>query len=230
MADRSLHKITIWSYKDKEFTEKLGEFKVPINPETYTQNYKVNLDTNKGHGQQGTDPRYTSTEPEQFKLDIILDGTKTLEGYDASHDKKTVKQQLEAFQKCVYFMEGDIHRPRFLTIFWGEEFTFPCVLSQLDINYTLFNPDGSPLRIKIAATFLKYLSEKKREGEMKRSSPDLTHERVAHTSDRLCLLTFNIYNDSKYFLQVGKVNNLTSVRKLKTGDKLIFPPFNKTEE
>jgi hypothetical protein len=50
MADRSLHKITIWSYKDKEFTTKMSEFKVPINPETYAQNLKVNLDTNKGHG------------------------------------------------------------------------------------------------------------------------------------------------------------------------------------
>jgi len=229
MADKNLHKITIWSYKDKEFNDKIAEFKVPINPESYTQNLKVNLDTNKGHGQQGTDPKYKSTEPEQFKLDIILDGTKTMEGYDASHDKKTVKQQLDDFQKCVYYMEGDIHRPRFLKIFWGEEINFPCVLSQLDINYTLFYPDGSPLRIKISATFLKYLSEKKREAEMKRRSPDLTHERIAHSGDRLDLLTYNKYNDSKYFLQIATVNKLTSVRKLNAGIKLIFPPFDKNE-
>lgn len=229
MADKTLHKITIWSYKDKEFNEKIAEFKVPINPESYTQNLKVNLDTNKGHGQQGTDPKYKSTEPEQFKLDIILDGTKTMEGYDASHEKKTVKQQLEDFQKCVYYLEGDIHRPRFLKIFWGEEINFPCVLSQLDINYTLFYPDGSPLRVKIAATFLKYLSEKKREAEMKKRSPDLTHEKVVRTGDRLDLLTYNIYNDPKYFLQVAAINRLTTVRKLNAGEKIILPPFNKNE-
>lgn len=230
MADRSLNKITIWSYKDKEFTNKISEFKVPINPETYAQNLKINLDTNKGHGQQGTDPKYKSTEPEQLKLDIILDGTKTLEGYDASHDKKTVKEQLDDFQKCVYFMEGEIHRPRFLKIFWGKEINFPCVLSQLDINYTLFYPDGSPLRVKIAATFLKYLSEKKREAEQKKKSPDLTHERIARTGDRLDLLTYNIYNDAKYFLQVARANGLSTVRSLPSGSKLFFPPFNKNED
>ncbi|MEP7229804.1 MAG: hypothetical protein ABI691_06100 [Ginsengibacter sp.] len=229
MGDKSLHKITIWSYKDKEFNTKLSEFKVPINPESYSQNYKINLDTEKGHGQQGTDPKYKSTEPEQFKLDIILDGTKTMEGYDASHDRKTVKQQLDDFQKCVYFMEGEIHRPRFLKIFWGEEINFPCVLSQLDINYTLFNPDGSPLRIKISATFLKYLSEKKREAEQQKKSPDLTHERIAGSGDRLDLLTYNIYNDPKYFLQVARINELTTLRKLRVGNKLFFPPFNKNE-
>jgi hypothetical protein len=229
MEDRSLNKITICSYKDKELTTKLGEFKVPINPETYSQNLKVNLDTNKGHGQQGTDPKYKSTDPEQLKLDIVLDGTRTLEGYDKSHDNKTVKEQLEEFQKCVYYMEGEIHRPRFLNIFWGKEINFPCVLSQLDINYTMFYPDGSPLRIKISATFLKYLSEKKREAEQKKRSPDLTHERYAKTNDRLDLLTYNIYNDPRYLLQIGLVNGLTSLRKLPIGKKLFFPPFAKTE-
>lgn len=230
MADRSLNKITIVSYKDKEFTSKISEFKVPINPETYTQNLKVNLDTNKGHGQQGTDPRYKSTEPEQLKLDIILDGSKTMEGYDASHNNKTVKEQLEEFKKCVYFMEGEIHRPRFLKIFWGKEINFPCVLSQLDINYTLFYPDGSPLRVKVSATFLKYLSEKKREAEQKKKSPDLTHEHVARSSDRIDLLTYKVYNDPKYALQVAAVNGLTSARKLRAGTRLFFPPFDKSEE
>lgn len=229
MADSSLNKITICSYKDKEMQDKLGEFRVPINPEGYSQNLKVNLDTNKGHGQQGTDPKYKSTEPEQLKLDIILDGTKTMEGYDASHDNKTVKQQLEEFQKCVYYMEGDIHRPRFLNIFWGKEINFPCVLSQLDINYTLFYPDGSPLRIKISATFLKYLSEKKREAQEKRNSPDLTHERMVRSNDRLDVMTYEIYNDSRYFTQVARVNGLTSLRQLDLGKKLNFPPFDKNE-
>jgi len=230
MADKTLNKITIFSYKDKEFNTKLGEFKVPINPETYAQNLKVNLDTNKGHGQQGTDPKYKSTEPEQLKLDIILDGTKTMEGYDKSHDNKTVKEQLEEFQKCVYYMEGEIHRPRFLKIFWGKEINFPCVLSQLDINYTLFYPDGSPLRVKIAAIFLKYLSEKKREAEQKKRSPDLTHERIAKSSDRLDLLSYNTYNDPKYFLQLAAVNKLTTLRQLRTGNKIFLPPFDKTED
>ena len=231
MSDKSLHKITIVSYKDKEMVkEKLGEFKVPINPETYAQNLKVNLDTNKGHGQQGTDPRYKSTEPEQLKLDIILDGTKTMEGYDPSHNNKTVKEQLEDFQKCVYYMEGESHRPRFLKIFWGKEINFPCVVSQLDINYSLFYPDGSPLRVKISATFLKYLSEKKRVAEEKKKSPDLTHERIIRASDRLDSMTYNIYNHPKYFLQVAAKNGLTSVRTLAIGSKLFFPPFDKTEE
>ena len=90
-----------------------------------------------------------------------------MEGYDASHDKKTVKQQLDDFQKCVYFMEGEIHRPRFLKIFWAKKLIFPAYCPA-GHQLSLFYPDGSPLRIKISATFLKYLSEKKREAEQKK--------------------------------------------------------------
>lgn len=226
MADRSLNKIVIKSYKDKGCTEgqKLGEFVVPINPESYVQNLKVKLDKEKGQGKEETDPKYNSTDSEEFKLEVMLDGTKTMEGYDASHAKKTVKEQLEDFKKSVYYVVTETHRPPFVKIFWGAELSFSCVLSQMDINYTLFNPDGSPLRIKISATFLKYVAQ-----EPNKASPDVTHEKIAKAGERLDLLTYNIYNDPKYFLQVAAANRLTSVRKLKTATKLYFPPFNKTE-
>jgi len=42
------------------------------------------------------------------------------------------------------------------------------------------------------------------------------------------LLTYKIYNDSKYFLQIGKVNDLTSLRNLKAGIQIYLPPLDKT--
>jgi polyribonucleotide nucleotidyltransferase len=47
--------------------------------------------------------------------------------------------------------------------------------------------------------------------------------------DRLDLLTYSIYNDSNYFLQVGKVNGYTTVRKIAPGKQIYFPPFDKNE-
>src|SRR5258705_13683229 len=125
--------------------------------------------------------------------------------------------QLQDFLNCAYNMDGKIHRPRFLIVFWGSEINFRCVLSNLDINYTLFEPDGRPLRVKINATFLKHKTAAQLIEEKKLSSPDLTHYRRVKEGDRLDLMTYSIYNDSKYFLQVGNANNLTSVRRVKAG-------------
>jgi hypothetical protein len=235
MSDRKeLLKITIHSYSDRNFTASSEDtsrmFIIPVNPESFTKNYKIELDQRRGHGNQGTDPRFKSTVPEQLRLDFVLDGTETMEGYKfTSEDKKEVKDQLKAFLSSVYDFEGEIHRPRFLKLYWGEDMKFPCILSNLDINYTLFNPDGTPLRVKISATFLNYLAQEARTARERQASPDLTHYRKGKSGDRLDLLSYKIYNNSKYFLQLGKANGLTSVRNLKPGLDIYFPPFDKKE-
>ena len=76
--------------------------------------------------------------------------------------------------------------------------------------------------------FTQYVSPEERAKGNKNKSPDLTHYRKVNQGDRLDLLTYKIYNDSKYFLQIGKVNDLTSVRNLKAGLQIYLPPLDKT--
>jgi nucleoid-associated protein YgaU len=61
------------------------------------------------------------------------------------------------------------------------------------------------------------------------SSPDVTHVRTITANDRLDLMSYNIYKDSKYYMEMARVNNLNHFRKLKVGDKLVFPPVEKTK-
>jgi hypothetical protein len=235
MSDRKkLEKLVIRSFENRDFSgeDPARKFMTPINPESFTQTFKVNADTSHGHGNPGTEAKYKSTEPEQLKLEFILDGSKTMEGYGGENKdyiSRKVHDQLEDLKKCVYNFDGKIHRPRFLVVMWGSEVNFKCVLSNLDLNYTLFEPDGSPLRVKVSATFLAHKSREQLLAESKASSPDLTHFRKVKQGDRLDLLTNSIYNNPKYFMQVGKVNGLTTLRQLMPGTNLYFPPFNKNE-
>jgi hypothetical protein len=235
MSDRKkLEKLVIRSFENRDFSgeDPARKFITPINPESFTQTFKVNADTSHGHGNPGTEAKYKSTEPEQLKLEFILDGSKTMEGYGGENKdyiSRKVHDQLEDLKKCVYNFDGKIHRPRFLVVMWGSEVNFKCVLSNLDLNYTLFEPDGSPLRVKVSATFLAHKSREQLLAESKASSPDLTHFRKVKQGDRLDLLTNSIYNNPKYFMQVGKVNGLTTLRQLMPGTNLYFPPFNKNE-
>ena len=235
MSDRKkLEKLIIRSFENRDFSgeDTTRKFTTPINPESFTQTFKVNADTSQGHGNPGTEARYKSTEPEQLRLEFILDGTKTMEGYGGDNKEyisKKVHDQLEDLKNCVYNFDGRIHRPRFLIVMWGSEVNFNCVLSNLDLNYTLFEPDGSPLRVKVNATFLAHKSREQLLAESRASSPDLTHYRKVIQGDRLDLLSNAIYNDSKYFMQLGIVNGLTTIRQVKPGTDLYFPPFNKNE-
>jgi Contractile injection system tube protein len=229
----SLHKLVIHCYKDKNFTEEIKDsmFTAPINPESFTKNVKVELETRSAHGSAGKDPKFKSAGTEELKLDFILDGTGTMEGYLGPKDKDgkdvSVHDALDKFLKCVNDYDGEIHRPRFLIIFWGSEIKFPCVLSNLDINHTLFDPKGFPIRVKISATFVGYITPASQFALNKISSPDLTHYKKVGAGERLDLLTYKIYNDSKYFLQVARVNKLSFLRNIRPGTNLAFPPFDK---
>src|SRR4051812_44368337 len=116
-----IEKVSIYAYIDKDFqtpnTAVPQPFYIPLNPEGYSKALKIDTDNRRGHGNQGTDPRYNSTAPEELKLDFLFDGTKAIANY--KYNDLDVKDQLELFLKTVYHMEGKIHRPNFLKVHWG---------------------------------------------------------------------------------------------------------------
>lgn len=236
-----LEKLIIISFRDKNFTDEVKDsrFTAPINPESFTKNFKVERDARAAHGSSGRDPKFTSTGPQELKLEFILDGTGTMEGYVEVENKKkgpnnkepylSVHDQLEAFLKCVYDYDGDIHSPRYLIVYWGSEIKFPCVLTNLDVNHTLFDTKGFPVRVRLNATFMGYITPQSQAALKRISSPDLTHYRKTKLGDRLDLLTHRIYNDPRFLLQVAKSNGLSTIRRLIPGKDIYFPPFDKNE-
>lgn len=234
-----MDKLRIYAFTDRNFDDSEKKinasdptFTVPINPESFTKNYAIALDKRSGQGNQGTDPRYKRTEAEELRLEFILDGTQTMEGYggaDTTLQTMPVHDQIKKFLDSVYRKVGEIHRPKFLLLIWGSEIRFRCVLSNLDINHTLFNDRGEPLRAKLTVTFLNYKAREAREAEERNRSPDLTHYRKVRQGDRLDVMTFRIYNDSKYFLQVARTNALSHIRNIQPNLNLYFPPFDKNE-
>ena len=176
-------------------------------------------------------------------MDFILDGTGTIQNYGGTsttgklsknisspNPNKTdfVEKQIETLLKVVYRMEGESHRPRYCEIYWGA-LLFRGVLSNIDVNYTLFHPNGKPLRAKVSASFVQSIHCEERERRQNKKSPDLTRIRQLKGGDRLESMVYEFYNNSNLILQIAKANNLTGFRKIKTGAELRFPPIDKTE-
>jgi hypothetical protein len=149
-----------------------------------------------------------------------------MQGYPDQYKSKSVHDQLGLFLTCVYTFNTETHRPPFVMVIWGADVHFKGVLSNVDLTYSLFLPNGDPLRVKVSATFKKSETDQQR---AKAHSPDLTKAKLVQQGDRLDLLTFTYYNDPKYVLQVGRVNGLVTVRTLSPGVTLHFPPFAQTQ-
>ena len=123
-------------------------------------------------------------------------------------------------------MGGKEHEPHYLIVHWSHLY-FKCRLKSVNIKYTLFNRSGEPIRAELDTHFVRDLDEAERIRLEKKSSPDLTHVRVVKAGDTLPLMAQEIYGDASYYIQVARINHLNTVRALKAGTSLRFPPIKK---
>lgn len=218
-----LKKMVIEAYKEADYSGSPAQtFTVMFNPNTYTQKYEVEYEARQGQGDSGSPQVFGSIKPQEYNFEFLFDGTGT------AADKVEVQDVVEAFLTVTGKLDGEIHRPMYLKIAWGALIS-KCVLKSAEITYTLFKPDGYPLRAKVKATFSENIEDALRVAEERKSSPDLTHIRVVKQGDHLSLMAQQMYGDPKYYLQVAQVNNLKNYRKLEIGVSLIFPPLKDLE-
>lgn len=232
----SLTKVQLTAYEDKELTKKFGEpFSLPINPEQLSQSFKVEYEKEQAAGSQQTDPKFKYTPPQELKLDFTFDGTGVVKDNDSPGGfQQDVTTKVTTLLNLAYVMNSNTHKPNYLRITWGNfpfnnRNVFDCLLSNLQINYTLFDPTGKPLRAKISATFCSYVEQDFRVREEGKESPDVTHRRKVTASDTLPLMVNDIYGDPSYYLAVAKVNGLVNFRNLAANTNLQFPPVEKSQ-
>lgn len=233
-----LIKLRIKAYKDEQFTEKVadGEFKTLLNPEQYKFNYKIEQNEDQASGTSAAAPRFNKAPPENLELEFVFDRTGVVVDYgkpgtaddNAFRDEGNgIIDDIEQFKKVIFDYNGEEHKPNYLIISWGT-LLFKGTLSEMEIIFKLFKPDGTPLRATARAKFKGFVEDNLRVAKENNSSPDLTHVREVKEGDTLPLMTFRIYGDSKYYLEVARVNQITNFRKLSVGQRIYFPPVEKT--
>lgn len=139
-------------------------------------------------------------------------------------------KEITALEAIIYTYNGKIHRPNFVKVQWGQNITFNGVLDSIDISYTLFKPDGSPLRAKISLSFSQYISPETVTMVDAPQSPDLTHIVTVSEGMSLPQLCLQTWNDDSLYIQVAEFNGLNKFRNLNGISKLIFPPVNTSNQ
>jgi hypothetical protein len=230
-----IDKLKIWAYKDAEMTRPVagGPFIALINPETYSHKHKVEFCETQAPGTSGVALKYNKTTPQEYSFDFLFDATGVFKGASVLdfavtnpfESGKDVSVQIEEFKKKVFDYNGDVHRPNYLMIIWGS-LLIKGVLTSLDIEYKLFNTKGIPIRAIAKCSIKETLPEKLRTATEDSQSPDITHERIFTASDRLSLMTNDIYNNQNYYTDVAAFNQLDGFRKIKPGEIIQFPQID----
>ena len=222
-----LEKLTITAFEDDQFTTKVSSLQpieVLINPASYKRTYKTaatepDHDKTLANGEIA-DRKVIEPKPESLSLEFWFDGT------GAIPNSKDVFSEIEKLKDLALRYNGKIHSANFIVINWGK-LVFKGQMISLEVDYQLFQPDGTPLRAKATASFKQIIDAQTKEEMKLRSSPDLTHVRIVRDGDTLPLMCYRIYKNSKYYLQVALANGLSNFTDLRPGQKIVFPPLDR---
>tara|TARA_R110002020_G_scaffold83108_3_gene205919 strand:- start:37214 stop:37891 length:678 start_codon:yes stop_codon:yes gene_type:complete len=218
-----LEKLKIIQFEDDRFQNASGkEMVIPINPNKFSRNVAIQYNEEQEQGTQGNNAKYSSTPPEETQFEFVFDHSGVIA------NSRKVEEDVKTFKELTYEVNGGIHRPNFLQLIWGNALDFKCILKSLTVNYTLFKPDGTPIRANLSATFMHVVEEERRAAEQSNSSPDLTHVRYSKEGDSLPLMTYAIYKNAALYPYVAKYNGLTNFRKLEPNTRIVFPPIDRS--
>ena len=223
-----LSKVLIESFKDAGCTKPVpdGHIYAFINPTSYTKSIKIEYINQPVINDPSKTMVFSKFGDQSLELGaFIVDGTGLVNNnpYIANNN---VDGYVQRFQDIVSEYIGEIHGPPFLKISWGN-LSFVCICENFKVKYTLFNPDGTGLRAEITLSLLNTVDWNTKVKEAANSSPDLTHLRTVKAGDTLPLMTYQIYGDSAYYMDIARINKLSHINDIKPGDQLYFPPLKK---
>lgn len=222
---------------------------VQLNPEKYSRKQEVEFSEGQPIGASENNLSFNKIESEEVQFEFVFDSTgvvppgKIADGKGSfsfmeqassvisgpvnpffADDAKSVERDVEEFRELLLGYDGNTHETPYLQLIWGG-YHLECRLKSMEIEYTLFRKDGRPIRAKAKCTFKGNSTYKMMLAKQKKSSPDLTHERIFIESDKLTLMAESIYETPIYYTDVAGANSLLSFRNIPAGKSIKFPPI-----
>ncbi|HYH55143.1 MAG TPA: LysM peptidoglycan-binding domain-containing protein, partial [Anseongella sp.] len=201
-----------------------------VNPSSYNYKYQLEMAEDENAGASGTPLKYFRQVPNTWNFEILIDGTGAIKNAGVldisligNSSPLNVDEEVKKLKALVLDYNGEIHRNPYLVITWGEE-VFKGTLESLDLEYKLFKPEGTPLRVIAKLSLKEWVDPEHRILIEDPSSPDITHQRTFTGSDRLDLMVHKIYDTPRYYIDVAGANGLNSFRSIQPGKTLNLPP------
>jgi nucleoid-associated protein YgaU len=179
--------------------------------------------------------QFVRGQNEKMTLDLFFDTTEKGMGPGAT-SVTTLTDRIYELVK----IEPAGHAPPVCTFVWNSKFPgadisaragnqkrtdFQCVIESIKQKFTLFNPEGIPLRATLTLTLREYKTLDQQLHQLNLSSPDRTHSHVVQQGETLSRIAARYYRKPGEWRHVADANELEDPRRLIVGAFLTIPPI-----
>lgn len=154
---------------------------------------------------------YEKAEDVRFYTDRIT-------GWDAG----SMHSNLPDGPKGLMDIDSDLHAPPVCLFIWGK-FIFQCIIERVTKRFTMFLPEGIPVRATLNVTLREYRTVDIQVKEVAYQSADLTKRWTVKEGDSLWSIAAKQYGDPADWRLIADANGIENPRVVNPGDELVIP-------
>lgn len=178
--------------------------------------------------------QFVRGQNEKVNLELFFDSTSDGTAAGAT----SVTDQTNRFYALVK-MSGEEHAPPRCRFGWGEEFpglvnqagqvngtrkVFDCIVESIEQRFSLFSPDGVPLRATLTVVLREYKTLETQLQQLNLQSSDHTRVHTVTRGETLPQIAYEAYRDPALWPLIAEANNIIHPRRLEVGTTLELPP------
>ncbi|MGB3458298.1 MAG: LysM peptidoglycan-binding domain-containing protein [Halobacteriota archaeon] len=154
----------------------------------------------------------------------------TFDTYEKQVDVRTFTDRITGWEsetkkgKGLMDIDSDLHAPPICLFIWGA-YIFPCIIERATKRFTMFLPDGTPVRATLNITLKEYKEFETQVKEISLQSADRTKTRQVKQGDSLWFIAAKEYGNPALWRYIAEANRIDNPRVLKPGMELIIPPL-----
>lgn len=227
------HLVATWSDGTMEFIP------VQFNPSEFTISRSVKMADITIPGLDVPLLQFVRGESESMTLDLFYDTTEDGMGTNATSVTEWCDRIYELTK-----IEPKGHAPPVCAFVWHSKFPgahvseaiganqkrtdFQCIVENVKQRFTLFSPEGVPLRAVVTVTLKQYKTLEEQLHQLNKSSPDRTHSHVVQQSETLSSIAGKYYQLPGEWREIAahRENNIEDPRRLTAGRFLRVPPIS----
>jgi len=208
-------------------------FEVQFNPTELTFDKQAQIAEIAIPGLDAPIQQFIRGNAEKLTIELFCDTTEEGIGLNA----KSVTKETDKFYQLVKIVPT-LHAPPVVTFLWNSEFsgnrvgdawgsnrrsTFTGVAESVRQRFTMFSPEGVPLRATVTLVLREWRPIEQQLDELNPSSPDRTHRHRLSIGETLSALAARYYQRPSEWRAIADENEIEDPRRLLPGRVLTVP-------
>jgi hypothetical protein len=195
-----------------------------FNPNEFTVNQSNQWQPQQTSGSSIPDVRFGGVGARTLSMTIVFDTYEQKTDVRAHTDKVQKLMEVPAAQGPT----GKQSRPPHVEFGWGTFRSFRSVITQVSQRFTLFLPDGTPVRATLQLT-LQEVPRESAEGSARGQNPTSVaagarRVRVVRAGDTIDHIAAEEFGDPTVWRVIAEANGIDDPRRLRPGQTLLIPP------